>query len=111
VEFVNPLIHKYEKQYYHDKATLASANAVLVTPPNITSGIDAALQHAGTPTPTETTPAPTTANPRNPALPPLSTFAVLIRSTKLTVRGRLALLKLVSRVTGIQREVLPVAGV
>jgi len=95
VEFVNPLIHMYETQYYHDKTTLASANAVRVTPPNITSGIDAALQHAGTRPPAANGTQPTTGATGNPeASPPAMGFAVLLRSPRIIVRHGLALVRL-----------------
>lgn len=48
-------VHEYVTQYYSGKSSLSEAQPVSVIAPNMTSGIDAALQRSGTP-PVNTTP-------------------------------------------------------
>jgi len=96
VEFID-LRYKYQKQFYDGKSSLGSANAVGVSPPKTTPGIDAALQRSGARPPAANggppTPGPT-GNTEASRSPLAMGFAVIIRSPRIIVRRGLALVQL-----------------
>ncbi len=96
---------RFELQYYDDKSSLAEATVLQLTAPNVTSGIDAALQRATAhpgggsplgPTPLKS-PSPGSRMPQSPpgAPSPLASgFDVVVHSTKIAVRSGVALVRL-----------------
>lgn len=94
VEFID-LRAKYSPQYYNLKPSSAEATAVLVSPPALTTGIDAVLQHgepgkAGTPNGVSGTTPPGGGAPKAPLAFPLQ-----LSSSGLLTRGRTALVRLI----------------
>lgn len=112
VAFID-LRHKYAVQFYKLKATLAEAEPVTVSPPATTPGIDAALEHTPPRTPGAGTPPPGPIPPSasgQPQTPLALAFAIQLHSTKITVRGRDALVGLSCHANTTCRGTLTLTG-